>query len=773
MKMKPYFMLSFLLSFMLAATTLIAQTEETTNETTDTPAPVVTKKAEVKKKKTSTFTLGEIIVRDRAIANIEDATSTIEITPEDIEAHGSKDLGDALRHVPGIKVEAGSDGSTGFTMRGWRDSKVNIMVDGLPVQDGFKESLDASRIPVQNISKIIVSKGSSSALYGTSGSIGTINIITKKPVKEFARVNVELGVLENNSYSVALGAPMGKFYYWLNASARTSEGYDVSQKLDKKTRALWAEKLINPSGQANLADFDTISIESLDDYINKEEWHKTNYKKYQIAGKIGYQITKNIELGLSADYYTGEQYGYSPQIDALASYNNSANTWTNRPADDFDDSVGSSKTDVFSGGYSGFPRDYNFKIAPYFLIDLGKTSIKGNMYFRKQANIYELYLDSDRTETKWDATPWIDYSTGFNIYPSIKLSSWNKLNAAICFRYDDHAEENTEGLNEVEMVGQEVTLAIEDEMSFLNKMIRANIGVSYDAKNISRYQERATDTGPLEDQYLAKDDSWIWGTADSFNPVVGIVVEPLKDLLIIRSSESIKTQFPSLQAYSNQVSGYDLKPETSYNSNSGIELLFLNRAVSLRADYFFNYFDNKIDSYYDSTDGKITFNLGKVITNGLELTVTSSFKNVLDYLDIDFGFSYAFIHMRIKDDTPDSDLNKGDEYEDTPQHQFMVDLRCRLKTGLAINMSLTHERNAIMYAMDTAPSEVAGTAYSTDYFKKVDLHNPLKIDIKISQVIAEKYTFYVMCKNITDDYDTNPLDPGPGRMWYFGGSIEL
>ncbi len=102
MKMKPYFKLSFLLSFLLVATTLIAQTEEKTDENADVTAPVITKKAEVKKKKTSTFTLGEIIVRDRAIANIEDATTTTEITAKDIEARNNKNLADALEMVPGL-----------------------------------------------------------------------------------------------------------------------------------------------------------------------------------------------------------------------------------------------------------------------------------------------------------------------------------------------------------------------------------------------------------------------------------------------------------------------------------------------------------------------------------------------------------------------------------------------------------------------------------------------------------------------------------------------
>ena len=130
--------------------------------------------------------------------------------------------------------------------------------------------------------------------------------------------------------------------------------------------------------------------------------------------------------------------------------------------------------------------------------------------------------------------------------------------------------------------------------------------------------------------------------------------------------------------------------------------------------------------------------------------------------------------MRNDDDgTPDTNINRGDKYEDTPEHQFMADLRCKFHNGLGISVSALHERNAIMYAMKTIPQTAVPEAYSTKYFKEVSLHNPVKIDIKISQKFKNQFSLYVMCKNVTDDYDTNPFDPGPGRMWYFGGSAEL
>ena len=63
--------------------------------------------------------------------------------------------------------------------------------------------------------------------------------------------------------------------------------------------------------------------------------------------------------------------------------------------------------------------------------------------------------------------------------------------------------------------------------------------------------------------------------------------------------------------------------------------------------------------------------------------------------------------------------------------------------------------------------------YSLDYYKEQRLHDPFFLNIKISQNITEHFTIYVMCKNLIDDYDTDPLNPGPGRMFYCGATAQL
>ena len=83
--------------------------------------------------------------------------------------------------------------------------------------------------------------------------------------------------------------------------------------------------------------------------------------------------------------------------------------------------------------------------------------------------------------------------------------------------------------------------------------------------------------------------------------------------------------------------------------------------------------------------------------------------------------------------------------------------------------------NEKFYVMKSNPSSTTATVgdFSTAYFKTVELHDPLMFNVKLSQKIMEKFEFYVLCKNIFDDYNADPFNPGPGRMFYVGGSAEF
>jgi hypothetical protein len=43
----------------------------------------------------------------------------------------------------------------------------------------------------------------------------------------------------------------------------------------------------------------------------------------------------------------------------------------------------------------------------------------------------------------------------------------------------------------------------------------------------------------------------------------------------------------------------------------------------------------------------------------------------------------------------------------------------------------------------------------------------------VSQKLFEHFELWVMGRNLTDDYNADPLNPGPGMTWLFGASAEF
>ncbi|HPQ54875.1 MAG TPA: hypothetical protein PK253_16600, partial [Spirochaetota bacterium] len=82
-------------------------------------------------------------------------------------------------------------------------------------------------------------------------------------------------------------------------------------------------------------------------------------------------------------------------------------------------------------------------------------------------------------------------------------------------------------------------------------------------------------------------------------------------------------------------------------------------------------------------------------------------------------------------------------------------------------------RNQVVYTMSSTPPTGTTNPYTTDYYTTTRLHDPIMLNIKLQQEFMGHFNVYVMCKNILDDYNADPFNPGPGRMFYFGGGARL
>ena len=133
----------------------------------------------------NSFNLGEVVVSGEQPRVVESVSTVDIVTSEDIRRSGARNLNEAIKLLPGLYVRTGGDGTPRIDIRGLRTRQVMLLLDGVPINSAIDGQFDPSAIDVANIKRIKVTRGTSSLLYGSGGTAGVINIITKSAGKKF------------------------------------------------------------------------------------------------------------------------------------------------------------------------------------------------------------------------------------------------------------------------------------------------------------------------------------------------------------------------------------------------------------------------------------------------------------------------------------------------------------------------------------------------------------------------------------------------------------
>lgn len=129
------------------------------------------------------YELGEIVV---SASRIEaEAVGTLRIvTAQDILNSGARTLDEAIGLLPGVYVRMAATGTPRIDIRGFRTRHVQLLLNGIPINDTYDGQFDPTLLSVENIAQIKLTTGGSSVLYGTGGNGGVINIITRNSAQK-------------------------------------------------------------------------------------------------------------------------------------------------------------------------------------------------------------------------------------------------------------------------------------------------------------------------------------------------------------------------------------------------------------------------------------------------------------------------------------------------------------------------------------------------------------------------------------------------------------
>lgn len=190
------------------------------------------------------------------------------VNRQQIERSAGKDLAQVLNEQTGITV-GGANSNPGkdksIFLRGAGNSYTLILLDGIPLNDpsGVGGLFDIRLIPLEQIERIEILKGSQSTLYGANAIAGVINIISRKAVSNEI---TGTGLLSYGSYGTKKG----------NAS------------FNRKGKIL--------EYSLNYDYFDTKGISEAKEPAPNSNFDKDGFNRNAFIANLGFNVTDKIKL---------------------------------------------------------------------------------------------------------------------------------------------------------------------------------------------------------------------------------------------------------------------------------------------------------------------------------------------------------------------------------------------------------------------------------------------------------------------------------------------
>ena len=164
-----------------------------------------------------------VVTAERLEQPVRESTAAVTVLRgDDLRQLPARDLGDALRLVPGIQLIAVNPGappmvsSRGFFGAG-EVEYLQLLVDGMPVGNPESGIADWRAIPLEAIDRIEVLRGAGSSLFGDTALGGVVQVFTRRGTE----AALSFGSFDTSRVTAAYAADT----FHISASATRSEGF--------------------------------------------------------------------------------------------------------------------------------------------------------------------------------------------------------------------------------------------------------------------------------------------------------------------------------------------------------------------------------------------------------------------------------------------------------------------------------------------------------------------------------------------------------------------
>ncbi len=396
------------------------------------------------------FELGEVVVTaNSSVINL--STTVTEVSAEDITARGTQNVAEALEMIPGVNVKEIGKNAQIF-IRGFSQEDVKVLIDGVPAYQTYDKVVDLSLIPVDSISKITVTKGASSVLYGANTFGGVINIVTKKGGKDAGgEVTASFGENSTQNYILNYGGSKNAFNYWLTFSHRTSDGFELS---DDFVPTSWED-----GGTRDLSD----------------------YEMNTFNAKVGFEPDEETKLYVSFDYH--------------------------------DNKKGVPTSDGTYWSFIKWDQWHLNLVGEQKITDT--ISTKARLFYVSHKDTLEDVAPVPDPGRWWEMSSYDDHSIGAEVQTSFNFGPMSYLTIGLNYLDDNHKQQDyfTDDMDAVddeevfagyqpeeEFEAETYTIAAEDEIHLLDNDLSFVVGASYDYYNPKKGSEERGSTDSLNPQ---------------------------------------------------------------------------------------------------------------------------------------------------------------------------------------------------------------------------------------------------------------------------------
>jgi outer membrane cobalamin receptor len=150
------------------------------------------------------------------------------LTAYDFYLAGASDLAEGLARAEGMHVReyGGSGSARTISTRGSYAKQTLVMVDGQPINNHQGGDVDFNAVSLEDLERVEVMAGPSSALYGANATAGVVNVVTRGvPDEPGLSFRGDYGTHNELNTELAAGAPFGWAGVNVGGNYRRGDGF--------------------------------------------------------------------------------------------------------------------------------------------------------------------------------------------------------------------------------------------------------------------------------------------------------------------------------------------------------------------------------------------------------------------------------------------------------------------------------------------------------------------------------------------------------------------